>query len=65
MNWSHDVWVIGSLLAISPNLYGQEAGQVWAAMELAPLQARMTAINEWVGVDVTRFNPFTVGSTGS
>ncbi len=28
-----------------------KAAQVWAAMELAPLQARMTAINEWLGTD--------------
>lgn len=42
-----------------------KAAQVWAAMELAPLQARMTAINEWLGMDVIRFNPFTVGTTSA
>jgi len=42
-----------------------KAAQVWAAMELAPAQARMTAINEWLGMEVIRFNPFTVGTTSA
>lgn len=42
-----------------------KAAQVWAAMELAPLQARMTAINDWLGTEVIRFNPFTVGTTSA
>lgn len=31
-------------------------------MELAPLQTRMTAINEWLGHDVIRFDPFELGA---
>jgi hypothetical protein len=27
-------------------------------MELAPLQTRMTAVNEWLGQDVIAFDPF-------
>lgn len=30
-----------------------KAAQVWAPMELAPLQARMTAINDWLGYEMT------------
>lgn len=36
----------------------RDAAGVWAAMELAPLQTRMAAINEWLGQDVIRFEPF-------
>lgn len=39
---------------------GKTAG-VWAAMELGPLQAGMTAINEWLGEDVITFSPFGLG----
>lgn len=30
-------------------------------MELGPLQAAMTAINEWLGEDVITFSPFGLG----
>ena len=51
------------LLGIVPQNSGgfgsiRDAATVWAAMELAPLQTRMTAINEWLGQEVIRFNPF-------
>lgn len=53
------------LLGIVPQNSGgfgsiREAAMVWAAMELAPLQTRMTAINEWLGQEVIRFDPFTL-----
>ncbi|HGM4787030.1 MULTISPECIES: phage portal protein [Stenotrophomonas] len=55
------------LLGIVPQNSGgfgsiREAAMVWAAMELAPLQTRMTAINEWLGQDVIRFDPFELGA---
>lgn len=51
------------LLGIVPQNSGgfgsiREAAMVWSAMELAPLQTRMTAINEWLGQDVIAFDPF-------
>lgn len=54
------------LLGIVPQNSGgfgsiRDAATVWAAMELAPLQTRMTAINEWLGEDVIRFDPFDLG----
>jgi len=55
------------LLGIVPQNSGgfgsiREAATVWAAMELAPLQTRMTAINEWLGQEVIRFDPFELGA---
>ncbi|HDS1519560.1 TPA: phage portal protein [Stenotrophomonas maltophilia] len=57
------------LLGIVPQNSGgfgsiREAAMVWAAMELAPLQTRMTAINEWLGQEVIRFDPFELGAAG-
>lgn len=51
------------LLGIVPQNSGgfgsiRDAAAVWAAMELAPLQTRMTAINEWLGQEVIRFSAF-------
>ncbi|KPG89032.1 hypothetical protein AN993_01415 [Stenotrophomonas maltophilia] len=51
------------LLGIVPQNSGgfgsiREAATVWTAMELSPLQTRLTAINEWVGDEVIRFDPF-------
>lgn len=51
------------LLGIVPQNSGgfgsiRDAAEVWAAMELAPLQARMAAINEWLGQEVIRFDAF-------
>lgn len=50
------------LLGIVPQNSGgfgsiRDAATVWAAMELAPLQTRMAALNEWLGQDVIRFAP--------
>lgn len=55
------------LLGIVPQNSGgfgsiRDAATVWAAMELAPLQTRMTAINEWLGQEVIRFDPFELGA---
>jgi PBSX family phage portal protein len=36
----------------------RDAATVWATMELAPLQNRMEALNEWLGQEVIRFAPF-------
>ncbi len=56
------------LLGIVPQNSGgfrsiREAATVWAAMELAPLQPRIAAINEWHGKDVISFEPFKLGAT--
>jgi len=40
----------------------REAATVWTAMELSPLQTRLTALNEWLGDEVIRFNPFDLGA---
>lgn len=51
------------LLGIVPQNSGgfgsiREAATVWAAMELAPLQTRIAALNDWLGADVICFAPF-------
>jgi len=56
------------LLGIVPQNSGgfgsiREAATVWTAMELSPLQTRLTAFNEWLGDEVIRFNPFELGPT--
>lgn len=56
------------LLGIVPQNSGgfgsiRDAAGVWAAMELASLQTRMAAINEWLGQDVIRFEPFELEAT--
>lgn len=56
------------LLGIVPQNSGgfgsiRDAAGVWAAMELAPLQTRMAAINEWLGQEVIRFEPFELEAT--
>ena len=43
----------------------RDAATVWAAMELAPLQTRMTAINEWLGQEVIRFDAFELGAVAA
>ncbi len=50
------------LLGIIPNNTGGfgnagEALQVFMANEIAPIQARMRGLNEWMGVEVVRFKP--------
>jgi len=35
-----------------------DATAVWEANELAPLQARLRQVNDWVGEEVIRFRPF-------
>ncbi len=59
-----------AMLRVPPQLIGivpqnsggfgsiREAAIVWAAMEMDPLQARMLALNEWLGEEVISFNPF-------
>lgn len=58
------------LLGIVPQNSGgfgsiRDAAAVWAAMELAPLQTRMTAINEWLGQEVIRFDAFELGAAAA
>lgn len=36
----------------------RDASVVWAANELLPLQARLVRLNEWIGEEVIRFNPY-------
>ena len=55
------------LLGIVPQNSGgfgsiREAATVWTAMELSPLQTRLTALNDWLGDEVIRFNPFELGA---
>ena len=38
----------------------REAAQIYAANELEPIQARMAQVNEWLGEEVVRFNPYAV-----
>ncbi|WP_432706423.1 phage portal protein [Azotobacter salinestris] len=43
----------------------KDAALVYAANELEPIQARMLAVNEWVGEEVIRFRPYELtGTTG-
>lgn len=54
------------LLGIVPQNSGgfgsiRDAAVVWAALELEPLQTRMLAINEWLGMEVIRFHQFDIG----
>lgn len=51
------------LLGIVPQNSGgfgsiREAATVWTAMELAPLQTRLTALNDWLGDAVIQFRSF-------
>ncbi|WP_423170989.1 phage portal protein [Stenotrophomonas maltophilia group sp. CASM26] len=55
------------LLGIVPQNAGgfgsiRDAAMVWAEMELAPLQSRLTMLNDWIGEDVIRFSPFELAS---
>jgi PBSX family phage portal protein len=36
----------------------RDAAIVWAANELAPMQARLQQVNDWVGEEVIQFRPF-------
>ena len=66
-----------AMLRIPPQLMGvvpqnaggfgsiREAAQVWAINELEPEQARLLQINEWLGEEVVRFNPYDLPSTSS
>lgn len=55
--------VYPQLMGIVPQNAGgfgslRDAAEVWAAMELEPMQARMAQVNEWVGEDVVAFGEF-------
>ncbi|MNF10477.1 hypothetical protein D3C80_2114210 [compost metagenome] len=41
----------------------REAAEIWAVNELEPIQARLTQVNEWLGVEVVRFKPFELGAS--
>jgi len=36
------------------------ATQVFARNEIEPLQARLMELNDWLGMEVVRFRPYTV-----
>ncbi|MOA69770.1 hypothetical protein D3C78_1981440 [compost metagenome] len=36
----------------------REAAQIYAANELEPIQTRMVQVNDWLGEEVVRFNPY-------
>lgn len=38
----------------------RDAAIVWAANELAPMQARLQQVNDWIGEEVIRFTEFTL-----
>ncbi|MFC0708817.1 phage portal protein [Azorhizophilus paspali] len=42
----------------------KDAALVYAANELEPIQARMLAVNEWVGDEVIRFRPYELPGQG-
>lgn len=66
-----------AMLRIPPQLMGvvpqnaggfgsiREAAQIWAVNELEPEQARLMQINEWLGEEVIRFNPYEIPSSQS
>ena len=59
--------VYPQLMGIVPKNAGgfgspREAFEVYAALELAPLQARLALLNDWVGEEVVSFNPLTLGA---
>lgn len=41
----------------------KDAALVYAANELEPIQARLLAVNEWVGEEVIRFRPYELAAT--
>lgn len=58
--------VYPQLMGIVPKNAGgfgspQEAAQVWATLELEPIQTRLALLNDWVGEEVVRFKPFEIG----
>ncbi|WP_315807471.1 phage portal protein [Pseudomonas sp. C9-3] len=55
--------VYPQLLGVVPQNAGgfgaiRDAAEVWVTLELEPMQARMLQLNEWVGEEVMRFDPF-------
>lgn len=39
------------------------AAQVWSRNELSPLMDRLREVNDWLGIEVVRFNPYVVDTT--
>ena len=59
--------VYPQLMGIVPKNAGgfgspKEAGEVWATLELEPIQTRLALLNDWVGEEVVRFKPFELGA---
>ncbi|MDH1404369.1 phage portal protein [Pseudomonas sp. GD03817] len=66
-----------AMLRIPPQLMGvvpqnaggfgsvRDATEVWAINELEPEQARLLQINEWLGEEVIRFNPYELPSSSA
>ncbi|MBO2926709.1 phage portal protein [Metapseudomonas otitidis] len=66
-----------AMLRIPPQLMGvvpqnaggfgsiREAAEIWAVNELEPEQARLMQINEWLGEEVIRFNPYEIPDRAS
>jgi len=55
--------VSAQLMGIIPNNTGglgdvEKAATVFAYNEIEPLQERMKALNDWLGVEVIRFKPY-------
>ncbi|MDH4585651.1 phage portal protein [Pseudomonas sp. BN415] len=40
----------------------REAAEIWTLNELEPIQARLAQVNEWLGEEVVRFQPFELGA---
>ena len=58
--------VYPQLMGIVPKNAGgfgspQEGAQVWATLELEPIQTRLALLNDWVGEEVVRFKDFEIG----
>lgn len=58
------------LMGIIPSNTGgfgdvEKAAEVWAYNELAPLQAKLKELNNWIGDEVIRFKPYEIGRSSS
>ena len=51
------------LMGVMPNNSGgfgdvEKAAKVFSINELAPIQESLKELNDWLGIDVVRFNPY-------
>ena len=63
-------WLPPQMMGIIPNNTGgfgdvEKASRVFVRNELMPLQKRLQELNDWLGEEVIRFEPYTLGLTES